>query len=105
MKEKQQIVKIINEYLALMPNAARYNVCRQQETRRTLELLLSKEDSEYGKLLNPQVLQAYLKEIRKWDGVSHEPEDVSFQLLLLDVQIELKSIRTKLGNLAQNHNQ
>jgi hypothetical protein len=95
-QEKKQILIAIYEYLTLMPNAAYYNVCRQQETLKVLELLLSKKDGMYGKLLNVELLESHLGHVKKWDGVKHEPQDASFQLLLLDVQLALKLIRGKL---------
>jgi hypothetical protein len=95
-QEQRHIIKTINEYLSLMPKANRYNVCRQQETKKMLEFLVSKGNGTFSKAFDISMLQNFLKSVKKWDGVTHEPEDVSFQLLLLDVQIELKRIRAKL---------
>jgi hypothetical protein len=95
-QEKGIIVKAINEYLALMPSAAHYNICRQQETKKILLFLLSQKEPSIVAFFSVNTLQEFLSDIQKWDGVTHEPEDVTLQLLLLDVQAELKIVRNKM---------
>ena len=92
----QEIVKIIDNYLIVMPNAPHYNICRQQETKHVLEQLINRADHIDDNLLNKDALLNFLKNIQKWNGVTSEPEDVEFQLLILNAQTELRNIRARL---------
>lgn len=94
-RQKQQLIQEINEYLALMPNAIHYNICRQQETKRMLTHVLNLAGRDED-LFNRKLLSTYLDRIAIWDGVTSEPEDMAFQLLIMDVQAELRELRARL---------
>jgi hypothetical protein len=90
----ENIYKQINEYLTVMPRANEYNLCRQKETKEVLSSVHGALKRIRPKHIMISILEENIENISKWDGVTSEPEDIEFKLLLEKVKRDLQQIKT-----------
>jgi hypothetical protein len=92
----KQIEEAINNYLSVLPTAHIYNICRQRETRQILEYLVGTLETHQPEHHLLPELHHNLFYVAKWDGVTEEPTDVAFGLLIDKVKTDVHLLKENL---------